>query len=244
MRNYNFLNRLNHSLVTSLLATVLLVGSAQAEISGVLAGEIIMLVGQSRATSAAGEARPLKKGDSVYVGDKIETGKKCYIKFRYTDGGTVLLRPDTVLVIDAYQDTGDGKGESVSTLLKGGLRSVTGAISTEKKQNYKVNTPVATLGIRGTDFVMRLCQEGEQAGTNDCENVNENGLYTSTNDGGTKLKNGGGELDSDSGEHAYVKDFDVPPIQLKEAPRIISVDNLPNPLDDSPDFIPGNACGG
>lgn len=202
-----------------------------------------MLVGQAQSTSADGVAQPLKKGDSVYVGDTIETGKKCYLKFRYTDGGTILLRPATALVIESYQDLENGGGESVATLLKGGLRSVTGAISNEKKSNYRIKTRVATLGIRGTDFVMRLCQEGEEKGTNDCNGQGDDGLYTSTYDGGTSLTNDAGALESEAGEHAYVEAFDVLPIELEEEPRVIAIDNLPSPLDDSSGFIPGNACG-
>jgi len=242
MQIYKSFNWINSRLFISLLVTVLLAGNVQAQAPAALAGEITMLVGQARVTSATGEAKSLKKGDSIFVGDTIETGKKCYIKFKYTDGGTVLLRPSTAIVIEAYQDLGNGDGESVATLLKGGLRSVTGAISNEKKENYKVKTPVATLGIRGTDFVMRLCQEDGE--TNDCGDLNDNGLYTSTNDGGTSLLNGAGSLDSDAGEHAYVAGYDSLPIELEEPPRVISIDNLPNPLQDSADFIPGNACGG
>ena len=240
MKNSRMFRTLAGVLLATLVATMF---TTQALAAGQIAGKVVMLVGQAQATPEGGTSHRLKKGDPVHVGETIETGKKCYMKLAYADGGSVLLRPDTALKINTFQDPAEEQGETVTTLLKGGMRSVTGAISKSRKENYKIQTPVATLGIRGTDFVMRLCQDKDAEGKNDCDDENEDGLYTSVYDGGTTLKNRAGSLDSDAGEHAYVAGQDVSPIRLAEQPKIINLDNLPNPTDDSGQFIEGNACG-
>jgi hypothetical protein len=44
-------------------------------------------------------------------------------------------------------------------LVKGGMRAVTGAIAQRRPEAYKVRTPVATLGVRGTEYYLRICEQ-------------------------------------------------------------------------------------
>ena len=70
------------------------------------------------------------------------------------DGGLIAVRPNSQLKIDDYAYSGkadDSKNKSFFSLGKGTFRSITGAIGQNNKQAYRVNTPTATMGIRGTD---------------------------------------------------------------------------------------------
>ena len=68
------------------------------------------------------------------------------------------MRPDSTLEINRYAHTDSDNGALLS-LVKGGLRAVTGAIAKREPESYKVKTPVATLGVRGTEYYLRICEQ-------------------------------------------------------------------------------------
>lgn len=121
-------------------------------------GIVIAFKGQASATDAAGASRELKKNDPVRVGDTVSTGAGAYVVIEFVDGAKATIRPDSELGIDqyAYQTGNDG---AVVNLIKGGLRAITGSIANERPESYKVKTSVATLGVRGTEFSLYVCEE-------------------------------------------------------------------------------------
>lgn len=207
------------------------------------AGKVILVTGKAIAVSPNGKVRKLKRGAKFYEGDTIETREKSFVKLKYTDGGVMLLRPATKLVIEKYKDPKAGIGESVTNLVKGGLRAVTGVIAKQDRSKYKLKTPVATMGVRGTDFTVRYCK-------GDCTDLEKygvpapaDGLYSGVNKGGIVLNNGGGSRLFNAGQYGYVAGQGSLPSLLPGAPAIIAIDNLPDPADSSnKDFIGGNAC--
>lgn len=137
------------------LAAALWVSGAQAVGK---AGSVIALKGQVSALDAAGSSRELKKGDPVGVGETVRTGAGSYVVLEFIDGARATIRPDSELKVDkyAYGTNSDG---AVMSLVKGGLRAITGGIAHENPESYKVKTNVATLGVRGTEFALRICKE-------------------------------------------------------------------------------------
>lgn len=98
---------------------------------------------------------------SPHAGDRIATGPKTRVKFRLTDGTLVTLGDNTEFTLVAYgYDAKAQTGRAVLELAKGFFRTVTGAIAKLKKPEFEVKTPVATLGIRGTDFWGELTAQG------------------------------------------------------------------------------------
>lgn len=117
-------------------------------------GEVTMLTGRGYATDTHGNTRELSHGATVQTGEVLSTGPGSYLNVRFSDGGLLLLRPDSRLAVDAHAHGGPtAASHSSLRLLKGGLRAVTGAIGREQPENVRVITPVATIGIRGTDFM-------------------------------------------------------------------------------------------
>lgn len=123
-----------------------------------LAANVHFVSGYVAATAAGAGARQLAKGDGVHRGDRVDTADNGRVQMRFTDGGLVSLMPNSTFSVDEYWHDG-GPNEDASLvfgLLKGGLRTVTGTIGQVQHDQYELKTPVATLGIRGTEYVAVL----------------------------------------------------------------------------------------
>ena len=115
-------------------------------------GEVIAL--------SNGGSRELKQGDFIYVNDEIMTTNRSFVVLQFEDGAKVTVRPDSTLIIEQYLYNGNDGDEAELNLVSGGLRVITGAMAKTNPENYKVRTPVALMGVRGTEFSVILCGEG------------------------------------------------------------------------------------
>jgi hypothetical protein len=145
-------------------------------------------------------AATLAKGDAVLVEDFVVTGDASRAQLLMTDGARVALRPNSRLRIDEYVYTPVAPGtamvttsddnSSVISLVKGGFRTITGAIGKENPSDYQVRTAVGVLGIRGTDFAVLLCV-GDCAGAPGVTpgTVVPDGLYIMVTEGAILFSN-------------------------------------------------------
>jgi hypothetical protein len=101
------------------------------------------------AIKAAGSGEPIESGQTVTLGE----GARAVIKFQ--DGQIIALQSKSIFKVNSYKydQAAPEKGESFLSLLQGGLRAVTGLIGNANKPGWKLATPTATIGIRGTDFM-------------------------------------------------------------------------------------------
>src|SRR5690625_145651 len=141
------------------LAVVFVLGAWSANSQAEVAANVHFVSGLVTAAGSQAGTRELAKNDDVFSGDTIETAKNGRIQMRFTDGGLVSLMPGTTFSVDEYlyegrEDADDGS--LVFGMLRGGLRTVTGSIGKVKHDQYELKTPVATLGIRGTEYVAVL----------------------------------------------------------------------------------------
>jgi hypothetical protein len=109
---------------------------------------------------ADGGSRELKQGDFVYEKDEILTSGRSFAVLQFSDGAKVTVRPDSSLIIEQYLYAGSPDDTATLNLVEGGLRVITGAMAKSNPENYKVRTPVALMGVRGTEFSIMLCGEG------------------------------------------------------------------------------------
>ena len=118
-----------------------------------VAGQVIWTAGELVSINPNKVVRPLAKGDAVREGELISTGPDSYAHILMKDQGLIALRPDSSLLLSsyAYRGRNDGSEHAVMKLVKGGMRSITGAIGESNKDNYQLKTDAATVGIRGTD---------------------------------------------------------------------------------------------
>jgi hypothetical protein len=119
-------------------------------------GMVIASRGEVIAMSDGG-SRELKQGDFIYVKDEIMTSNRSFAVLQFTDGAKVTVRPDSTMIIEQYLYAGNDSDEATLNLVEGGLRVITGAMAKSNPENYKVRTPVALMGVRGTEFSIQLC---------------------------------------------------------------------------------------
>ena len=130
------------------------------------------------------------------------------------DGGDVVLRPNTQLKIDAYsyQEKEPRSDGFAMSLLKGGLRSVTGLLGRRNPGSYKLNTATATVGIRGTHFGALVC-------SNDCGGIAgpggqppANGLHVDVSDGVIVVTTRAGSTEFRVGDFGFVPSPNALPV--------------------------------
>ena len=121
-----------------------------------VAGKTMVTKGKVRATSETAQERKLRRRAPIYDNDVVTTGKAAKAQIRMSDGGMIALKENSELIIADYEySEGDGQGSVVMELVKGGLRSVTGAIKADTG-DYKLKTPVGSIGIRGTHYELEM----------------------------------------------------------------------------------------
>jgi len=162
------------------------------------AGRVEFAIGGVTAIGADGRARPLSKGSELNTGDTIQTtdGR---VQVKFTDGGYMSFQPQTQFKIEDYSYSGktDGSEKGFFRLVEGGLRAITGAIGHVNRPNYKLSTPVATIGIRGTEYIAVYRQNGQQ-------------LYMSTINGALYVKNDQGDMVLYKGQSGEVVGNGIP----------------------------------
>ena len=95
--------------------------------------------------------RVLKIGDPIFIGDVISTGKGARVEVEMTDDGILTLGERTVFTVIDYVYSGDQSNASLR-LLAGSFKVVSGGIARVAANKFRVETEVATIGIRGTEF--------------------------------------------------------------------------------------------
>ena len=103
----------------------------------------------------------IKRRSKIFENDEIHVAKNGRAQFRMIDKALISLQENSVLQIKKYQYDVAGKPNSaLMELLSGGLRTITGAIGKGNKQAYELRTPLATIGIRGTDYEVEIVSNG------------------------------------------------------------------------------------
>jgi hypothetical protein len=119
-----------------------------------VAGTAETVSGKATVTRPSASVEPLKQGTPIREGDTIETAAGGYIYVITVDQGFISLRPNSRLTIDRYRF--DAKNPNAAeirwTLHHGVARVVSGRGIEAAKNRFRMNTPVAAIGVRGTDF--------------------------------------------------------------------------------------------
>ena len=196
------------------------------------AARVDFSIGDVVAVQPDGTRRPLQRGAEVAAGETVDTGSGRG-QLRFTDGSMVSLQPRTQFRIDAYEFKGqaDGSEKGFFSLLKGALRTITGAIGKSDRKAYRLDTAVATIGIRGTEYAVAY----------------GNSITVTTNSGLVEVCNNAGCLLVEAGQSAYVPDINTA-AELYTAQRTGSVDcaaraaNAGFLLGDHPAIVPPAAA--
>ena len=136
------------------------------------------------------------KGTPIEINDKVET-KNGVVNIKFKDDTSVKVTENSSLVIDdfVYDPKNAAGGKLSLKAASGTVRYVSGNIAHNNPNSVKINTPTASIAVRGTDFVMAVDETGKSMIMlmPTCElpqMVNLKGLTC-----------GSGKIDVDSGTH-------------------------------------------
>jgi len=129
---------------------VALLGLAAAAHAGE-AGKVIFVAGDAQVVG-----RPAAEGAAVEEGQLLQTGADGFLYVKTVDNGLFILRPNTRARIVTYQidDKNPDNTRIKLELISGVARSKSGDAVKRARQNFRFNTPVAAIGVRGTDFTV------------------------------------------------------------------------------------------
>ncbi len=120
------------------------------------AANIVFATGSATVIGKDGAARKADRGSALEPGETVDTGDgKAQLRFR--DGATISLQPGTQFRVEEFrfaEQNGKAGDEDrvVMRFLKGALRAVSGLIGKERREQYRMDTVVGTIGIRGTEY--------------------------------------------------------------------------------------------
>jgi hypothetical protein len=199
-----------------ILVSIALWAAWAGQAAGATAGAFQFVAGEVRVILAAGSERPASKGSPVEVGDTIATSRNSMAQIKLGDGAIVVVQPESRVTVAEYHYSGaeDGTEQVKFRLEQGGMRALTGAIGHTHKGNYSIETPIAHIGVRGTDHESYYFPAGRDADV-------APGVYNKVNTGLTFIRTGGGEVE-------------IPPNQVGFAG---SAQDLPTLLATIPDFF-------
>jgi hypothetical protein len=122
-------------------------------------GRVVWVKGTLKAIMQNSEERNLQKMSVIYLHDILTTDANSQAEIAFTDESLMTFYPNTRFTIDKYtlnKSKNGTVGSYVANLVEGGFRTITGLIAKNSPSNYQVNTPVATIGVRGTDYAVMI----------------------------------------------------------------------------------------
>ena len=133
-------------------------------LAGPVAGKVVHLSGPLFAKKANGVVKALSVKSEVESGDTLVTEKNTYAMVRFIDNSEITLKPGSTMTVENFSFDNDKQEDDQASfkLVKGGLRSVTGLLGKRSKEKFELKTPSATIGIRGTTFLVEYVEEGQE----------------------------------------------------------------------------------
>jgi hypothetical protein len=125
----------------------------------VLAAEIgqVKTAAGSVVIERAGATTAAKPGVRIETSDVVRTGPDGSVGITMSDNALISLGPNSVLSLDSFAfDTTTYQGKFDTTLTKGSLAVVSGKIAKQSPDAMKVRTPASVLGVRGTEFAVKV----------------------------------------------------------------------------------------
>jgi hypothetical protein len=105
----------------------------------------------------AGATLPATAGTRLTAADVLRSGADGAAGITMSDGALLSIGPNSVLSLDRFAfDATTHQGRFDATLSKGSLAVVSGKIAKQSPEAMKVRTPATVLGVRGTEFVVRV----------------------------------------------------------------------------------------
>ncbi|HJS37681.1 MAG TPA: FecR domain-containing protein [Burkholderiales bacterium] len=203
------------------------------------AGVIQFAAGAVKVVAPGGAEREARKGVAVNVGDTLTTPAGGLAQLKMGDGAIVVVQPESRLTVAEFHYAGveDGNEKVRYRLEHGGFRAVTGAIGRTHKKNYLIETPIAHMGVRGTDHESYYFPAtGPVSG----DGVKP-GAFNKVNTGRTYLRTQAGEVEIEPNQVGFVASAGEVPTILPSVPEFFNRSIAPRNAGRSPKHIPDAA---
>jgi hypothetical protein len=119
-------------------------------------GEVMFVSGKAERIGQNGTVNPVNKGMQLLEGDRIKTQPDSHVYVRMRDGGLLVVRPASELHVDIWRfDPSRPQDSQIKYTLDNGVaRHVSGQGAKAAREKFRFNTPMAAIGVRGTDFTV------------------------------------------------------------------------------------------
>ncbi|WP_440998036.1 FecR domain-containing protein [Arhodomonas sp. SL1] len=199
--------------------------------AGGAAGEVVFAIGEVTVSQGERERSP-ERGDPIRVGDRIVTGSGGNVHIRFRDGAFLSLKPESAVRVEVYDYDPEHPEDSRVRLVheQGVTRNTTGDAGERNRGGYRLNTPVAAIGVRGTDFATYANDERTRV------SVHEGGVAVSPFNEDC-LREGFGACAGDGVRELFAGDQEDALLEVKRgdaAARVVEADNGVAP-GDAPD---------
>ena len=132
-------------------------------------GHVTWTLGKAYIESETGGSELVRVGAAVHVNDRIQTASNGLVHVRFVDEALVSVRPGSELQVLRYEY--DKTRPEFSTvkfnLVEGVTRAISGDAARSARQRFRLNTPIAAIGVRGTDFVVSATEDTVRALVNE-----------------------------------------------------------------------------
>lgn len=132
-------------------------------------GEVSLLLGRAWLQGADNSRRPVRVGSQVHASDQVITEANGHVHIRFVDHALVSVRPNSRLEITDYVFNVERPDQSVVRfrLVEGVTRSISGDAGNAARERFRLDTPIAAIGVRGTDFVVSASPRNVRALVNE-----------------------------------------------------------------------------
>ena len=163
------------------------VQSADSDILSI--GEVSTVSGTAKATRLDGTTADLSVGDPVFQGDTIETEGSGAVGLVFLDKTTFSLSDGGKMILDELVfDAATATGSMVVNMVEGAFSFISGEIAKTGPDAMTLETPVVTMGIRGTTVAGKAAVEGNENSFTLLQDADGGvGQISVSNDGGTQV---------------------------------------------------------
>ena len=121
-------------------------------------GQVKILIDYGYSTAPGASKGPIYVRDDVVADSLLETVRDGRMDIEFNDKTQLIVGPGSTVKLDRFvYDPNKSAGDVAVSMSRGVLRFVTGRLASK---SYKIKTPSATLGVRGTDFVVAVDEAG------------------------------------------------------------------------------------
>jgi len=118
-------------------------------------GTITSISGNATVTHPDGTTSTLNSGDTINMGDKLQTSAKSRVGVNFADDTQLSMSENSSVIVDNYVYDPQSQNSAGYSFLAGAFQYVSGLIAKKDPGSVNIDTPVGTIGIRGTEFTLR-----------------------------------------------------------------------------------------